>query len=477
MNSANNQFSLTFAGGAGSVTGSKYLVRANGRQFLLDCGLFQGLRDLRLRNWAEPPFDPSALDAVVLSHSHLDHTGYLPLLAKRGFKGSVYCSSGTADLLGVVLRDSAHLQEEDAARANRYGYSKHRPALPLYTAEDAEAALLFLKPQNYGERFSLDDSTHVLFRRAGHILGSATVEIQFERPASRRLVFSGDLGRWNRPILRDPEPVPEADVLLVESTYGDRIHPSNADDQLVKVLTETAGRGGAVIVPAFAIGRTQELIWTIRKLEDQGRLPLVSVYVDSPMAINVTDIYCRHPEDHDLDMKLLMDEKRCPLCCSKYNLVRTAQESKALNSHQGPMVIIAGSGMATGGRVLHHLKHRLPDHRNTVLLVGYQAAGTRGRMLQDGAKFIRIQGSDIPVRAHVETVDGLSAHADQNEILRWLADFKRAPSHTYIVHGEPSAARALSSTIESKLGWSTSVAEDGATVSLSGRPVEGGPKR
>jgi metallo-beta-lactamase family protein len=477
MSPAQDDITLTFAGGAGTVTGSKYLIRANSRQFLLDCGLFQGMKDLRLRNWSEPPFDPRELAAVVLSHGHLDHTGYLPLLSKRGFKGPVYCTSGTADLIGVVLRDSAHLQEEDAARANKYGYSKHRPALPLYTAEDAEAALLLLKPQNYGERFSIDDTTHVLLRRAGHILGSATVEIQFDKPEPRRLVFSGDLGRWDRPILRDPELVPEADVLLVESTYGDRLHTSDPEEQLVKVITETAHRGGAVIVPAFAIGRTQELIWTIRKLEDQGRLPLISVYVDSPMAINVTDIYCRHPEDHDLDMKLLMDEKRCPLCCRQYNLVRTAQESKALNGHQGPMIIIAGSGMATGGRVLHHLKHRLPDHRNTVLLVGYQAAGTRGRTLQDGAKFVRIHGGDIPVRAHVETVTGLSAHADQNEILRWLGGFRRPPSNTYIVHGEPKAALSLSSVIETRLGWRTSVAEHGVTVSLTGASPDSGSAR
>ncbi|PZR04517.1 MAG: MBL fold metallo-hydrolase [Archangium gephyra] len=477
MSSANDEFSLTFAGGAGSVTGSKYLVRANGHQFLLDCGLFQGPRDLRLRNWAEPPFEPGSLDAVVLSHSHLDHTGYLPLLAKRGFRGPVYCTPGTADLLAVVLKDSAHLQEEDAARANRYGYTKHRPALPLYTTKDAEMALQLLKPKTYGERFSIDSSTHVLLRRAGHILGSATVEVHFEKPVSRRLVFSGDLGRWNRPILRDPEPVPEADVLLVESTYGDRTHAPNADDELVRIITETAGRGGAVIVPAFAIGRTQELIWTIRRLEDEGRLPFVAVYVDSPMAINVSDIYCRHPEDHDLDMKLLMDEKRCPLCCHQYNLVRTAEQSKTLNGQRGPMIIIAGSGMATGGRVLHHLKHRLPDHRNTVLLVGYQAIGTRGRLLHDGAKFVRIHGAEVPVRAHVETINGLSAHADQNEILRWLSEFKSAPTHTYVVHGEAAAARALSSSIVSKLGWSATVAEDGATVSLYGTPEQSGASR
>ena len=460
---------LTFAGGAGTVTGSRHLVRAGGRQILLDCGLFQGLKALRERNWAEPPFDPKDLDAVVLSHAHLDHTGYLPLLVKRGFHGPVYCTSGTADLIGVVLRDSAHLQEEDAARANRYGYSKHRPALPLYTRDDAEAALALVQPRGYGNPFELPGGASVLFRRAGHILGSASVELQVEQT---KLVFSGDLGRWGRPILRDPEFVPSADVLLVESTYGNRFHGADAKERLAQVITETAARGGAVIVPSFAIGRTQELIWTLRQLEDAGRLPLISVYVDSPMAIDVTELYCRHPEDHDLDMKLLMDQKRCPLCCREYHLVRTATESKALNGKSGPMVIIAGSGMATGGRVLHHLAQRLPDHRNTVLLCGYQAAGTRGRALQEGAREIRLHGQLVPVRAHVETIDGLSAHADQGEILRWLGGFARPPRQVWVVHGEPTAAQTLAEVISSKLGWPASVAVDGATVNLEASGAE-----
>lgn len=466
--------SLTFVGGAGTVTGSKYWIRASGEQLLLDCGLFQGLKQLRLRNWDKPPFDPRAIDAVVLSHGHLDHSGYLPLLVKRGFRGPIYCTPGTSDLLGVVLRDSAHLQEEDAERANRYGYSKHRPALPLYTTEDAEQALRLIKQWPYGESFAPTKATRALFRRAGHILGSATVELNLEGRTPSRLVFSGDLGRWNRPILRDPELVPEADVLLVESTYGNRFHRTDEEAELARIITETAHRGGVIVVPSFAIGRTQELIWTIRKLEEEGRLPLVSVFIDSPMAINVTDIYCRHPEDHDLEMKQLMDDKRCPLCCREYHLVRTAQESKALNSRQGPMIVIAGSGMATGGRVLHHLKRRLPDHRNTVLLAGFQAAGTRGRALQEGAPTVRIHGEDVPVRAQVATVDGLSAHADQNELLRWLRGFQRAPRQTYVVHGEASASQTLASVIEQQLGWRVAVAEDVATVPLMPARIESG---
>ena len=466
MTSPPSGFDLTFLGAAGTVTGSKHLVRADGQQLLLDCGLFQGLKALRLRNWDAPPFDPHALDAVVLSHGHLDHSGYLPLLVKRGFRGPIYCTSGTADLVAVVLRDSAHLQEEDALRANRKGYSKHRPALPLYTLDDAEQALSMLQHRPYGKPFEVGRSSSVLFRRAGHILGSATVELRLSRPVPTTLVFSGDLGRWGRPILRDPEPVSLADVLLLESTYGDRLHATNPEEQLEKVITETAHRGGVVVVPAFAIGRTQELLWIIRKLEEQGRLPLISVYVDSPMGIAVTEIYGRHPEDHDLDMKLLVDEKRSPLVSGAYHQVRTAQESMALNKHQAPMVIIAGSGMATGGRVLHHLKHRLPDHRNTVLLTGYQAVGTRGRALQEGARELRIHGEMVPVRAQVATIDGLSAHADQGEILRWLSGFEKPPRQTWLVHGEDHSAQALAAVIREKLKWQVSVAVDQATVPL-----------
>jgi len=457
---------LTFFGGAGTVTGSKYLVESERGRFLMDCGLFQGLKSLRLRNWDAPPFDPEALDGVILSHGHLDHSGYLPVLVRNGFRGPIHCTSGTQDLVKVLLLDSARLQEEDAKRANKYGYSKHKPALPLYTSEDVHQTLALMRAHAYGERFEVAEDTTVLLRRAGHILGSATVELELGGTQASRLVFSGDLGRWNRPIIRDPELVPEADVLLVESTYGDRVHANGSDEALVRVITETAHRGGAVIVPSFAIGRTQELIWTLRKLEDEGRLPLISVFIDTPMGIDVTRIYCEHPEDHDVDMKLLMDEKRCPLCCREYHLLRTAQESKSLHEKTGPMVIIAGSGMATGGRVLHHLKRRLPDHRNTVLLVGYQAAGTRGRSLQEGARFIRIHGEDVPVRAHVETVDGLSAHADQAELLRWMQGFARPPRQTYVVHGEPGPAQALAAAIRERLGWKADVAEDGATVDL-----------
>jgi|KBSSwiStaDraftv2_1062776.scaffolds.fasta_scaffold189814_2 metallo-beta-lactamase family protein len=454
---------LRFLGGVGTVTGSKYLVTTRGGRFLLDCGLFQGLKALRLRNWEPFPFDAAGVSVVVLSHAHIDHSGALPLLARQGFRGAIHCTAGTQSLLGVMLRDAAHLQEEEARFANRHGYSKHRPALPLYTVEDAEAALRLSRPHRYGEPVAIAPDITVIFRRAGHILGSASVELSL---GGRRLVFSGDLGRWNRPILRDPELVEDADVLLLESTYGDRVHAQNAAEILAEVVRDAAARGGALIVPAFAVGRVQELIWTLRRLEDEGKIPSLPVFLDSPMAIDVTEIYCRHPEEHDLDMQALMDARRCPLCCRQYQLVRTVQESKALNGREGAMIIIAGSGMLTGGRVLQHLKRRLHDERTTVLLPGFQAEGTRGRALQEGARELRIHGQLVPVRARVLTLDGLSAHADREEIFRWLAGFRRSPRRVYVVHGEPAASESLAAAVRSRLGWTVEVPREGQIVEL-----------
>jgi metallo-beta-lactamase family protein len=457
---------LQFLGAAGTVTGSKFLVTVDRQRVLLDCGLFQGMKELRLRNWRPPPFTAADLDAVVLSHAHIDHSGYLPLLVRNGFRGPIHCTPGSQDLLRVLLLDAAHIQEEEAARANRYGYSKHKPALPLFTTGDAEAALGLVEPHPYGTPFAVGKGVTAILRRAGHILGSAIIELDIGTPAALKLVDSGDLGRGNHPILRDRDPVTEADVLLVESTYGDRVHAPNAAETLARIVRESAARGGALLVPAFAVGRTQELIWTLRQLEEAGKVPVLPVYIDSPMAINVTDIYCRHPEDHNLDMKLLMDEKRCPLCCKQYHLARTPQESKALNERRDPIIIISASGMATGGRILHHLKERLPDENTTVLLPGFQVVGTRGRALQDGARSVRIHGQSIPVRARIETLDGLSAHADRDEIVRWLRGFTRPPRQVYVVHGEPQAARSLAELIRTQFGWNVQVAEDGATVPL-----------
>jgi len=456
---------LQFLGAAGTVTGSKHLVEAAGRAVLLDCGLFQGLKKLRQRNWLAPPFPAAELDAVVLSHAHIDHSGYLPRIVREGFRGPVYCTPATAGLLEILLLDSAHLQEQDAKRANRLGYTKHRPALPLYDVADAKEALTHVESRSYGQRFEVAPGIEAVFRRAGHILGSASVELGLE--ARTTLVFSGDLGRWGRPILRDPDPVRRADVLLVESTYGDRVHAPDPAAQLARIVNDAVARGGTLLVPAFAVGRTQEIIWTLRQLEEAGRIPELPVFVDSPMAIDVTELYCRHPEDHDLEMSLLMDAKRCPLCCRQYHLTRSVEDSKALDRMSGPMIILSASGMATGGRILHHLAHRLGDRRTTVLLVGYQAAGTRGRALRDGASTLRIHGADVPVRARVETLDGLSAHADRDEILRWLSAFEGAPRRTYLVHGEPQASAALAEAIRARLGWDgVEVAKDGATVAL-----------
>ena len=452
--------SLQFLGAAGTVTGSKYLVQAGRRRLLLDAGLFQGLKELRLRNWADPPFDPSGLEAVVLSHAHIDHSGFLPRLVRNGFRGRIYCTSGTADLLGVILRDAASLQEEDAERANRYNYSKHNPALPLYTLQDAEKALTFLHPSSYGQPVEVTDGVKVLFRRAGHILGSATMELQLGGNPPFRLVDSGDLGRWDQPILRDPEFVPEAELLLMESTYGDRMHPAaDPSAELARIVNETVQREGVLLIPAFAVGRTQEVIWRLRQLEDQGRIPSLPVYLDSPMAIDVSDIYCRHTEDHDLELK-------DPISCQKQHLTRTSDESKAINQLKGPVIIIASSGMATGGRILHHLKMRLPDSSTTVLLIGFQAVGTRGRLLQEGAKLLRMHGEEVPVRARVETISGLSAHADQGDLLRWLSGFRRPPRQTFLVHGEPGQSAALAQTIAERLKWSVRPAVDGEIVDL-----------
>ncbi|HYL54989.1 MAG TPA: MBL fold metallo-hydrolase [Gemmatimonadales bacterium] len=439
-----------------------HLVATADHRLLLDCGLFQGLKPLRQRNWDTRVTDPRTIDAVVLSHAHIDHSGYLPLLARQGFRGSIYCTPGTADLLEVVLTDAAHLQEEEAERANRKGYSKHSPALPLYTVDDAQTALRLVQRCDYDRAFTIG-RIGTLLRPAGHILGSATVELELE---GSRLVYSGDLGRYDRPILCDPEPVPVADVLLLESTYGDRPHPAGADADLTRIVRDAASRGGPILVPAFAVDRTQELLWMLRRLEQAGSVPTLPVYIDSPMAIAVTDIYRHHPEDCDAQMTRALAAGERPLDPDELHIARTEEESKAINAVRGPVIIISSSGMATGGRILHHLAQRLPDPLATVLLVGFQAVGTRGRALEDGAKEVSIFGEEVPVRARVERIDALSAHADSDEILRWLRGFTRPPRATYLVHGEPEGATALAAAIRGRYGWNVEVAKDGETVAL-----------
>ncbi len=455
--------SLTFLGGAGTVTGSKYLIEAPEGKILLDAGLFQGLKELRLRNWNEPAFDPVLLSAVILSHAHLDHSGYLPVLVKKGFKGPVYCTAGTRDLLQILLLDAAHLQEEQAAHANKHGYSRHHPALALYGREDAIGALGLLEAKAFGEPFSVN-GMEVRFRRAAHILGAATVEISaasFEG-WDRKLVFSGDLGRWNHPLLRDPEEVEGAGTLLMESTYGNRLHPENVQEELARVIHASVKRGGALIIPAFAVGRTQELIWIIRQLEEEGKIPVLETFMDSPMAIDASGIYARHsPElDHGSGGHPV-------LATHHFHVLKTREESKKMNALTGPMIILSSSGMATGGRILHHLEQRLGDRRTTVLLAGFQAKGTRGRSLEEGAGEIKIHGVQIPVRGVIEKIEGLSAHADQKDILRWLSGFKRAPERTFVVHGEPEASQALAEAITQELGWANvRPAADGEKVPL-----------
>lgn len=456
-------------GAAGTVTGSKHLLDTGTHHVLLDCGLFQGLKPLRLRNRATPPLDVHRLDAVVLSHAHLDHTGYLPALVKHGFKGPVYCTAATADLARILLPDSAHLQEEEAERANRRGYSKHHPALPLYTVADAEAALELLTPRLYHRPFEAAPGIEITYRYAGHILGSATVTARLDGKAPATLVYSGDLGRWDQPVLMDPELIARTNVLLLESTYGDRTHAADPEAELARIVRETAERGGVLIIPAFAVGRTQEILWYLKRLEDRREIPVLPVYLDSPMAIDVTDLYRRHSDEHDVEMRKALAAGGHPLTPSQLTLAHSPEESKAINTRSGPIVIISASGMATGGRVLHHLARRLPDRRTTVLLVGYQAAGTRGRSLQDGARTVRMFGQDVPVRARVETLDGLSAHADRDEILRWLRGFERPPTETILVHGEAGAAAHLAGTIHRTLGWSVHAARDGERVGIRRR--------
>ena len=456
---------LTFLGGAGgTVTGSKHLLENGESRVLLDCGLFQGLKALRQRNWAAPPVDPRTLGAVILSHAHIDHSGYLPRLCRDGFTGPVYCTPGTSDLLQVMLPDAAHLQEEEAAFANRHRTSKHDPALPLYTIADAERALAQVKRVDFGQPFTATRGVEARFTPSGHILGAGLVTCEI---GGRRLVFSGDLGRYDVPIMVDPEPVAEADVLLVESTYGNRVHPpDDPADRLTAAVRRAVEQKGWLLIPAFAVGRSQEILYDLRELEKRGVIPSLPVFLDSPMGIQATAIYAAHTEEHDPALARLVAGGTAPFAPKRFALSRSVEDSKRLNDTAGPGIIVAGSGMATGGRILHHLKRLLPDPKTTVLFVGYQAAGTRGRLLKDGAAEIRMLGMMVPVNATIMVSDAYSAHADREEILRWLGGFRRPPGMTYVVHGEAGAAEALRDAIVNRLGWNAAVAQDGQRVTL-----------
>jgi metallo-beta-lactamase family protein len=421
----------------------------------VDCGLYQGLKELRLRNWDRLPVDPASVDWVILTHGHIDHSGYLPRFVRDGFRGPVYTTPATADLLRILLPDAGHLQEEEAAYHNKRGSSKHKPALALYTAEEGTQAAERARPVAYLQPTDLAPGIRFTFQRAGHILGSAQAILDLGEGAERRrVVFSGDLGRYGAPILPDPSPIGEADYVVVESTYGDRQHdPEPIADQLERLVTAAVRRGGGIVVPAFAIGRTQELMYHLDALEKARRIPRLPIWFDSPMAIEATQIYCEHPEDFDGEMQALMRRRACPLQAGEFRLARSPDESKAINAIKGPVMIVSASGMATGGRVVHHLRVRVADPRTTVLLVGYQAVGTRGRRLQDGEKTLRMFGEEIPVRATVEVVHGLSAHADADGLMRWLRTAARPPRRVFVVHGEPDPAKALAQRIGTELRW------------------------
>ena len=448
--------SLTFLGAAGTVTGSKHLLEADGRRILVDCGLFQGLKELRLRNWEPLPIDPATIDAVVLTHAHLDHCGYLPKLVANGFRGRVFCTPATKELCSLVLPDAAHIQEEDARDANRNGYTKHNPALPLYTSMDAARALDRLQPVGYERPVPVAPGIEVDFINAGHLLGSAYARV---RVGGETILFGGDLGRFGRPVLPDPTTVADADVLLVESTYGNRLHePEDGGLRLATIINETVQRGGRVIVPSFAIGRVEEMLYWLKLLEQAKRIPVLPVYVDSPMAAGALQFYTQRCNELDPGMKS-GERDVCVFGTQRMTVVASAQESTALVGSSTPGIVIAASGMATGGRVLNHLAAGLPNSNNTVLFVGYQSEGTRGRLLCDGAKRIKIQGQEVSVAARVERLDNMSAHADAGEIMRWLSGFTHPPSMTYLVHGEPAALEALGARIHTELGWPLHVAK------------------
>jgi len=443
---------LTFLGAAGTVTGSKYLLESGGRRLLVDCGLFQGYKALRLKNWAPLTVDPHSIAAVVLTHAHLDHSGYLPLLVKNGFRGPIFCTEATRQLCEILLPDSGHLQEADAEFANRHRFSKHTPALPLYTVEDAQRSLHYLKPVAFDAATKLPGGATGLWRRAGHILGAASVEIDWD---SVTTVFSGDVGRYDDPMMFDPAPVARADYLVVESTYGDRRHEStSAEDALADIINRTVHRGGTVILPAFAVGRAQIVLYYIEKLKRGGRVPAaLPIFLDSPMAIDASEIFCANRDDHRLSAE------ECRAFHKGVTYVRTAEESKALTASPMPKVVISASGMATGGRVLHHLKQYAPDPRSAIVFAGFQAGGTRGAAMVAGAESVKIHGAYVPVKAEVHNLAMLSAHADCDELMRWLRGFQKPPRRTFVTHGEPTGSDALRHRIEEELHWACEVPE------------------
>lgn len=460
-----DEMSVQFLGAARCVTGSKYLIRSNGSTTLVDCGLFQGHKELRLRNWEDLPFPPKGIDQVLITHAHIDHTGYLPRLRKQGFEGPVYCTEPTAELLSLLLPDCGHIQEEDARYAAKKGFSKHRHPLPLYTSDEGRETLKQLRPVKFGDRVEVSGNLAFSYQSTGHILGAASLVLYVN---GSTLLFSGDLGRYDDEMMSNPAKPPDADYVFVEATYGNRQHPdSDPRDELAEVINRTAQRGGILLMPAFAIGRTQSMLYYIRRLEDEGRIPQLPVYIDSPMAVDASGMYCKFGRDENLKIDLTMtDDTCCALRCGETIFVKKVEASKSLNEKNDPCIIISASGMATGGRILHHLKRRLPHARNTILLVGYQAAGTRGRALLEGAEEIKIHGENVSVKAEVVSIGGLSAHGDKDDLLRWLSEFSHEPRMTFLIHGEDEGLEALQHAIDDRFRRETHIPEYLETISL-----------
>ncbi len=448
--------SLAFLGAAGTVTGSRYLLKVHGRSILIDAGLFQGLKELRLRNWSPLPVDARELDAVILTHAHIDHTGFLPCLARGGFGGPTFVTPPTRRLLPPLLEDAAHLQEEEARFANKVGSSRHTPALPLFTLADVRHALAGVRAQPFDQPLELRPGLTFTFHRQGHILGAAAVEVRVKAAGRDHVTiyFSGDVGRYDVPILREPQPYPGSSYLVVESTYGDRFHdPADPAERLAGVVAEATGRGGVLLIPAFAIDRTQEVLYYLRQLAEDEVIAPVPVFLDSPMAREATEAYRASVREHDAEMRELENEGIDPLAPPGLTLVGSVQESQRLNALRGPAIVISASGMATGGRILHHLRHRLGEEANTVLFVGYQAAGTRGRRILDGEKTVKIFGELVPVRACVRSISSLSAHADADELTIWASSAATPPRKVFVTHGEPAASAALAERFRSRFGW------------------------
>jgi metallo-beta-lactamase family protein len=458
---------LHFLGAARTVTGSQYLLEAGGERLLVDCGMFQGEKQLRERNWAAPGYDPGSVSALVLTHTHIDHIGRVPRLVKLGFKGDIYCTPPTRDLAEILLLDSAHLQMEDAEYFNRKRLSKHEPALPLYDSADVEACLKLFRTVPLGQEQAVGAAFSFRYRDAGHLLGAASVEMTVrEGGKATRVVFSGDVGRYGAILTKDPEPCPDADYVLAESTYGNRSHAAvELDEQLEGALRRTFARGGVLLIPAFAVGRAQQMIYLMDEIVTAGRLRPFPVHLDSPMAIDATRIYAQYQDAHRVS--LVGIGGRSLLYNKWVHLHRSRAESEALNKLKGPAVIISSSGMLSGGRILHHCRMRLPHAENTLLITGYQAEGTLGRRLLDGARVVRIHKGEVPVLAEVANLKGMSGHADAAEMVRWLAGVK-SPKTVFLTHGEEGAAYALAARLQGERGFATRVPAHGESVELQG---------